>query len=84
MSDENKEQRLSLSALRADIYNIFDKIIETGQQVKVERKGVVLTICASKKTSKLDRITPVNILNCDADDIIYNDWEQYCEPDDIS
>ena len=78
------DEHLTLSALRANIYKIFDQIIETGTDVKIERKGVVVTITAPKKISKLDRIKPVSILNCDADDIIYNNWESEWNPDDIS
>jgi len=35
---------ISPTALRKDIYKILDKIIETGEPVEIERKGITLKI----------------------------------------
>ena len=48
--------KVTATQLRQDIYNILDKVAETGESVEVERKGVLFKIVAEKKPSKLARL----------------------------
>jgi antitoxin (DNA-binding transcriptional repressor) of toxin-antitoxin stability system len=45
--------KVTATQLRQDIYNILDKVAQTGETVELERKGVVIRIIAEKKPSKL-------------------------------
>ncbi len=49
---------INASALRANIYNILDEILASGQSVEIERKGRRLRIEPDKQPSKLDRLRP--------------------------
>ena len=64
------------SALRKDIYNMLDRVLETGKILEVKRKGEILKIIPPKKVSKLSKIKVLDILACDANDIITNNWEK--------
>jgi antitoxin (DNA-binding transcriptional repressor) of toxin-antitoxin stability system len=35
---------ISPSALRADIYNLIDRVIETGEPLEIERRGVIVRL----------------------------------------
>ena len=64
------------SALRRDIYNMLDRVLESGDILEVKRKGEILKIIPPKRVSKLSKIKAMNILACDANDIITNSWEK--------
>jgi len=64
------------SALRKDIYNLLDRVLETGKILEVKRQGEILKLIPPKKVSKLSKIKVLDILACDANDIITNNWEK--------
>jgi hypothetical protein len=67
---------LTLSKYRSDIFKLTDKVIETGIPIKINRNGVVVTISAPKKKSKLDNLKKRDCVVGDADDLIYIDWSE--------
>jgi len=63
------------SALRADIYNILDQVLETGEEVEIVRKGRVVRLVPQQKKSVLSRLMRrENVINGDPDDLIHMDW----------
>lgn len=46
-----KPRRYNVSALRADIYRVFDRALETGVAIEVERNGRVLRIVPEATTT---------------------------------
>jgi len=64
------------SELRKDLYNLLDQVILTGKPIEVKRKDKVVKIMVEPSRSKLDNLKRRDILNCEPDEIIYNNWEK--------
>lgn len=72
---------VTASQLRADIYNLLDRVIETGEPIEIERKGKVLRIVPPSDGHWLDRIPRENIIIGDPEDLVSMDWSSYWNPD---
>jgi hypothetical protein len=72
---------MTASKLRADIYRILDRVIETGEPVEIERRGQRLKIVPEKPRSKLARLKkrPGHIVG-DPEDLVHMDWSVYWRP----
>ena len=66
--------RVTASKLRADIYNILDQTLKTGEPVEVVRKGKILRIVPESKPSKLSRLKKRNAIVGDPEDLVHMDW----------
>lgn len=75
--------RLTASALRADLYKILDRVIQTGQPVLIDRKGVTVKIVPGKKAkpakqlSRHERLKAIAKPDCwvgDPNDIFHMDY----------
>lgn len=73
---------ITASTLRADVYRILDRVLETGEPVTIERNGRQLQIVAVTRTSKLQRLVahPDSIVG-DPDDLVHLDWSHEWRPD---
>jgi hypothetical protein len=77
---------ISITQLRANIYNIVDDIIKTEQPVEIERDGVKLRIIAIHpehpvKTKKIERlIARKEIMVGDPEDYVHIDWSDEWKP----
>lgn len=67
---------LKASNLRADIFRLLDKVIETGKPLEIERKGKVLQIIPKEFISKLSRLAKHDCLLCDPEEVVHMDWEK--------
>ncbi|MBI1789328.1 MAG: type II toxin-antitoxin system Phd/YefM family antitoxin [Acidobacteria bacterium] len=65
------------SELRADIYNILDRVLKTGKPVEVRRKGKVLRIVPEPKPDKLSRLKKRDCIVGDPESIVHMDWLKY-------
>lgn len=65
--------------LRQNLYQILDKIINTGQIVEIERKGHILKIIPEKKKSKFLGLEKHQIVSGNSDELISLDWSKYWE-----
>ena len=66
--------KMTATRLRQDIYNILDKVIETGIPVEIERKGSKLKLFPEKRKNKLDNLKKRDLVVGDPEDIINMDW----------
>ena len=66
---------ISVTRLRANLYEIVDRVIETGIPVEIERKGERVRLAPVKRTSKLNRLVkrPGTIIG-DPEEIVHLDW----------
>lgn len=66
---------IKVTELRANLYQIVDRVIETGIPVEIDRNGVKLMLSPERKKSKLDNLIahPGTILG-NPDEIIHMDW----------
>ena len=65
---------ITATALRQNVYQILDEVIETGKPVEVIRKGFVIKLVPGKKVSRLSRLKKRDWFVGDPDDIIGMDW----------
>lgn len=65
---------ITASALRSDIYRLLDGVAETGKELAVERKGILLKIVPVGKQGKLARLTPHACVSGDPEDLVHSDW----------
>jgi prevent-host-death family protein len=66
---------LSLTKVRADLYKIVDRVLETGTPVEIERRGKRVRIVPVRPKSKLDNLVkrPGTLVG-DPEDIVHMDW----------
>ena len=66
---------ISVTKLRANLYEIVDQVIETGIPVEIERKGERIRLVPVRRGSKLDRLVsrPATIIG-DPERIVHLDW----------
>lgn len=73
--------RYSISALRADLYKIIDRVLETGVPVEVVRRGRRVRIVPDTPHDKLARISEQpDLLTGDPDDLVHMDWSDQWRP----
>lgn len=68
---------ITISRLRQDIYNILDRVLETGVPVFIRRKVKVLKITVEEKANKLESLKGKDkrdIICDDPDDLVHLDW----------
>lgn len=73
-------EHFSPTQLRANLYRILDRAIESGETVEVERKGRRVRIIA-EQDGKLDLLKPhPGYLKGVAEDIVHMDWSGEWRP----
>lgn len=61
---------VSLQELQKDLTKLVDRVIETGEPLKIERNGHRLKIVRDEKRSKLDNRTPHDWIVGDPEDLV--------------
>ncbi|MFW5923772.1 MAG: type II toxin-antitoxin system Phd/YefM family antitoxin [Planctomycetota bacterium] len=77
---------MKTTELRENIYNVLDRIIETGKPVEIERKGAKLKIVPEKDVSPLERLKnkkKKKAYKGDSDELIHMDWSKEWDPKHI-
>lgn len=65
----------SISSLRANLYRLLDRVLETGEPLEIERKGARLRITTLEGGDRLARLRPhPDYLLGDPEDIVHLDW----------
>lgn len=73
--------RYSVSRLRADLFRVLDRILETGVPVEIERKGKILKIVPEEPADKLANIKPhPEYMKCDPESLVHLDWSEEWRP----
>ncbi len=73
--------RITATKLRADIYNVLDRAIDSGEAVEIERNGHVLRLVPPAKASVFDRLMPhPGTIVGDPDDLVHLDWSHEWKP----
>lgn len=73
-------EKLTASRLRADIYKILDRVLQTGVPVEIERKGRRLRIVPVEPPSRLDRLSKRPYLRTDPEALVHIDWSDQWKP----
>ena len=64
------------SEFREDIYNLLDRVIETGIPLEIKRKGKVLKVTLDKKASKLRNLKKRDVMLADPGYYVHLDWSK--------
>jgi hypothetical protein len=68
-------ERFTDSRLRANLYRVLDRVLETGVPIEIERKGRVLRIETVSGEDRLARLRPhPEAIRDDLDSLIHVDW----------
>ena len=68
---------MTLTELRKDIYNVFDRIVHGEGPVRIERNGTAIVIQREESASRLARLqeSATKAYNGDSDEVIGMSWE---------
>jgi hypothetical protein len=73
--------RLTASRLRADVYRVLDRVIETGVPAEVERRGKILRIVPAEIGGRMKRLTSrPGFIQGDPEDLVHLDWSSSWQP----
>ena len=71
----------SASRLRADLYRLLDRVLETGVPLEVERRGRRLKIVAADSPGRLANLVPDPAYFAgDPDELVHLDWSGEWRP----
>ncbi len=72
---------VTASKLRADIYRLLDRVLETGEPLVIERNGRTLRIIADRRNRDLARLPkhPDFVIG-DPDELVDIDWSDEWKP----
>lgn len=71
----------SISRLRADLYRVVDRVLETGEPVEVERNGRLVRIVPAESASRLAALRPhPDYLSGDPESLVHMDWSGEWKP----
>jgi antitoxin (DNA-binding transcriptional repressor) of toxin-antitoxin stability system len=72
---------VTASELRANIYKLLDRALETGRAIEVERKGKILRITPPEPTSKLAGLPRrTEFMRGDPAELVHMDWSSEWKP----
>ncbi|MEI6622989.1 MAG: type II toxin-antitoxin system Phd/YefM family antitoxin [Actinomycetes bacterium] len=73
---------ISLTELRANLYKLFDSVLETGQPIEVKRNGHTFRISVVPPASKLDALVDrPDLIVGDPEDLVSIDWSSEWKPE---
>jgi prevent-host-death family protein len=71
----------SVSRLRANLYRLLDRVLETGVPLEVERQGRRLRIVPVEPADRLANLTPnPDYLRSDPESLVHLDWSSAWRP----
>ena len=77
----SKRGKLTASQLRADVYRVLDRVLESGIPAEIERKGRVLRIVPEAMPSRLARLVErPTFIKGDPNDLVHLDWSTEWRP----
>lgn len=71
---------VTASKLRQNIYQLLDRVIETGQPLEIQRKGRKLRIVPAAPISRLARLPKRKCIKGDPEELVSIDWSGEWKP----
>ncbi len=71
---------MTASELRQNIYQLLDRVLETGVPLEIDRKGQKLRIVSETPRRKLDNLKRRDCLRGDPEDLVHMDWSSEWHP----
>ena len=73
---------ITASQLRANVYRLLDRALETGEPIQISRRGQILEIVPPARRAKLDNLVPhPGYVRGDPEDLVHLDWSGEWKPD---
>jgi antitoxin (DNA-binding transcriptional repressor) of toxin-antitoxin stability system len=73
--------RLTASRLRADVYRVLDRVIQTGVPAEIVRRGKVLRIVPAEQVERLERLPArPDFIKGDPEELVHLDWSHEWRP----
>jgi hypothetical protein len=76
-------QKMTLTKLRSDLFQVADRILASGETVEIERNGRTLVLTAKEKSSKLARLSKRQLINGDAESLVELKVGTWQEPENL-
>ena len=76
------DETMNATQLRARLYRVLDRVIETGRPQRLERKGhtLLITLAARPPRLDLDRLPRRHATELSPEDLVDVSWEDAWEP----
>ena len=72
---------ITASELRANVYQLIDRVIETGQPLEIERNGHIVRIIAVEPASRLAQLPKrPDFVRGDPEELVHLDWSAEWTP----
>jgi antitoxin (DNA-binding transcriptional repressor) of toxin-antitoxin stability system len=72
---------MKATRLRSELFNVLDRILETGEEVEIERNGRLLRIAPKKAPRAWERLVErPGAISGDPDDLVAVEWSQEWKP----
>jgi len=69
------------TSLRKDIFNILDRLYESGETLEIERNGHIFKLVPPKKMKKLDKLEAHDeVVVGDSEELVSYDWSGEWKP----
>jgi PHD/YefM family antitoxin component YafN of YafNO toxin-antitoxin module len=69
---------ISATEFRGDLYRFLDQVLETGKPLEIKRNGHILKIIPEAEKPKKNKLAGLkkrnNVISCDPNDLIHQDW----------
>jgi hypothetical protein len=62
-------QKITLTKLRSDLFQVADRVLASGEPVLIERNGRNLLLIPQTSPSKIARLSSRNLINGSAEDL---------------
>lgn len=85
MPKKQKKSKISATELRANVYQILDEAMLTGEAVAIYRSGQTFWLVPPTKKaakSKLKNLPKIDLIVGDPEDLVHMDWSSYWHPDE--
>ncbi|NLH48000.1 MAG: type II toxin-antitoxin system Phd/YefM family antitoxin [Myxococcales bacterium] len=72
---------ISATELRANLYRLLDRVVQTGEPIEINRGGKIIRLVLEKPADKMNRLEPrTGYLQCDPDELVHLDWSDQWKP----
>lgn len=71
-----KQEQLTPTELRRNLYRILDQVAESGEPVAVDRRGRRLTISAEPVRGRLNNLVAHDVVVGDPEELVHVDWSE--------
>jgi len=64
------------SHLRANLYQLLDRVLKTGEPIEIDRAGKRLLLMPKERKSKQENLVKRNVIVGDPEDLVHIDWSK--------